>query len=82
LTITVLFFAAVRELAGRSEVTLALPAGIENLRQLADHLQNAIPALDGRLSAVRWARNEEMVDLDAALAEGDVIALIPPVAGG
>jgi len=31
---------------------------------------------------VRWARNEELVGLDTSLAEGDVIAVIPPVAGG
>jgi molybdopterin converting factor small subunit len=31
---------------------------------------------------VRWAKNEVFVDMDATLAEGDVIALIPPVAGG
>jgi molybdopterin converting factor subunit 1 len=82
LTITVLFFAAVRELVGKGEQSLTLPGGIQTLRQLSDHLQELVPALEGRLGAVRWARNEELVGLDAALADGDVIAIIPPVAGG
>jgi sulfur-carrier protein len=82
LTVTVLYFAAVRELVGQSEVKLILPGGIETLRQLAGHLEQLVPALAGRLGAVRWARNEELVGLDTPLAEGDVIAIIPPVAGG
>ena len=82
LTITVLYFAAVRELVGQGEASLTLPRGIETLRQLAGHLEKLVPALQGRLGAVRWARNEELVGLDAALTDGDVIAIIPPVAGG
>ena len=82
MTITVLYFAAVRELVGQGEQVLALPGGIETLRQLASHLESIVPALAGRLGAVRWARNEELVDLDTPVADGDVIAIIPPVAGG
>lgn len=82
MTITLLFFAAVRELVGESQRTLALPEGVRTVRELADHLPTLFPALRGRLQAVRWARNEELVALDAALENGDVVALIPPVAGG
>jgi molybdopterin converting factor small subunit len=31
---------------------------------------------------IRFARNEEFARNDDALADGDVVALIPPVAGG
>jgi len=82
LTITVLYFAAVRELVCQGEQALALPGGIETLRQLSSHLEEIVPALEGRLGGVRWARNEELVDLDTTIADGDVIAIIPPVAGG
>ena len=37
---------------------------------------------EGRLASVRFARNEEFAESRDAIAEGDVIALIPPVAGG
>jgi molybdopterin synthase catalytic subunit len=32
--------------------------------------------------SVRWARNHDLVELDAAIADGDEIAVLPPVAGG
>jgi molybdopterin converting factor small subunit len=40
------------------------------------------PSLTDRLAPIRWAQNEEFVDASAALAAGDVVALLPPVAGG
>jgi sulfur-carrier protein len=80
--ITVLYFAAVRELAGCSEERLELPASVATVGQLAAHLESRLPALAGRLGSVRFARNEEMASPSTALASGDVIALIPPVAGG
>jgi molybdopterin converting factor small subunit len=40
------------------------------------------PALAGRLSAVRFARNEVFARLEDELADGDVVAVVPPVAGG
>jgi molybdopterin converting factor subunit 1 len=81
-TITVLYFAALREIAGHGETTLRVPEGIVTVGDLADHLEKTVPGLDGRLRTIRWAKNEEFVDLRAVLDEGDVIALIPPVAGG
>jgi molybdopterin converting factor subunit 1 len=80
--ITLLYFAAVRELAGRSEERLELPPSVTTLGELAAYLETRIPALAGRLASVRLAQNEEMADRSAPLADGDVIALIPPVAGG
>jgi molybdopterin converting factor small subunit len=38
--------------------------------------------LENRLSHIRLARNEELARLDDPLADGDVVALSPPVAGG
>ena len=80
-TIRVLYFAAVREIAGTSEMTIEVPEGT-TVGNLATILERAVTGLSGRLPTLRWARNEEFVDLDVTLAEGDVVALIPPVAGG
>jgi molybdopterin converting factor subunit 1 len=80
--LTVLYFAAVRELAGTSEMSLDLPAGVTTVRELAAHLEKTVAGLGGKLGAVRWAKNEVFVGLDARLEEGDVVAAIPPVAGG
>jgi molybdopterin converting factor subunit 1 len=81
-TVTVLYFAAVRDLAGVSEEALDLPSGVDTVQALCTYLQVHRPALDGRLAHVRFARNEEFARGTDALAEGDVVALIPPVAGG
>lgn len=80
--VTVLYFAAVRELARSSEQQLDLPAAVRTIDDLARHLEATIPALAGRLAAVRFALNEEFCAGDAELGDGDVVALIPPVAGG
>jgi molybdopterin converting factor subunit 1 len=80
--VTVLFFAAVREIAGESETIVVLPDDVRTVRDLALHLEATVPGLEGRLGALRWAKNEEFVGLDAPLEEGDVVAAIPPVAGG
>ena len=38
--------------------------------------------LAGRLGAVRFARNEEFATNDEVCVDGDIVAVIPPVAGG
>lgn len=80
--IQVLYFAAVRDLVGVAEEALALPPGVGTIGALSTHLAAVHPTLEGRLEAVRFARNEEFARSDEPLADGDVIALIPPVAGG
>ncbi len=80
--ITVLYFAAVRELVGQDEESLELPASVLTIGDLAAHLPRVHEALGGRLAAVRFARNEEFARAADALADGDTVALIPPVAGG
>lgn len=82
MTITVLYFAAVRELVGTDEEQIALPAGIDTVEALAAHLEALHPPLEGRLECVRFARNEEFASAGDAVSAGDTIALIPPVAGG
>ncbi len=82
MTVVVLYFAAVRDLVGLDEEKVVLPMTVSTIGALADWLTARHPPLAGRLSAVRFARNEEFASSDTALADGDTIALIPPVAGG
>ncbi len=82
MTITVLYFAAVRELIGKDEERIELPADVATIAELAAFLAQRHPTLAGRLGSVRFARNETFATNDEAIAEGDVVALIPPVAGG
>ena len=80
--VTVLYFAGARDLAGRSEESLVLPEEVRTVGALATWIEQRVPALAGRGASLRWARNEAFADMHDALEEGDVIAIIPPVAGG
>ena len=82
MTITLLYFAAVRELVARDEERVTLPPDVTTIASLATFLETHRPALAGRLGSVRFARNEEFATNAEVLTDGDVVALIPPVAGG
>ena len=82
MTLTVLYFASARDLAGTSEEKLELPEAAYTLRQLTAHLIARHPALGGAIDRMRVARNEAFAELDESTVDGDVIALIPPVSGG
>lgn len=82
MTITILYFAAVRDLVDCDEERIELPADVLTVGDLARFLPTRHPALAGRLASVRLARNETFATDDERLAPGDVVALIPPVAGG
>lgn len=81
MTLTVLYFAAVRDLVGEDAETLTAEPGT-TVAELAAMIEAKHPALAGAWSSVRFARNEAFVSRDERLADGDVVALIPPVAGG
>jgi MoaE-MoaD fusion protein len=79
--VRVRLFAIQRELAGTREVTLELPE-----RGTIDDAWAALverhPALAPGRSFVRFARNADYTDPTAELADGDELAVIPPVSGG
>ena len=73
-------FASYAEAFGRDEIPLELPAGAT--------AGDALAAVRSRPGAERLppkpllAVNQRYARADTALAEGDEVALIPPVAGG
>lgn len=82
MSVQILYFAKIRDLIGKPEEQLVLPEGVKRVSDLVDVLCRLHPVLAGRLSSVRFARNETFVDLSEPLEDGDTVALIPPVAGG
>jgi molybdopterin synthase catalytic subunit len=81
INVHVRLFAMLRERAGWREQRLELPLGAlisDAWRAIAE----AAPALAGFGAVVRFARNGAYADSDEALADGDELAVIPPVAGG
>jgi len=81
-TVRIFYFAGLRDLVRRAEESLELPGAVVNVGQLAQHLERVHPELAGRLHGVRLAVNESFADLEDGVTDGDVVALIPPVAGG
>lgn len=82
MTLTILYFAAVGDLVGKPEESLVVPPSVATVGALATHLAARYPALSERLRYVKFARNEAFADASEPLADGDVVALLPPVAGG
>jgi sulfur-carrier protein len=82
LKLTVLYFAAVRDLAHVEQEVLELPPFVTTVALLAVHLVAIHPSLEGRLGSVRFARNECFATMTDTVEDGDTIALIPPVTGG
>lgn len=80
--VKVLYFAVLRELVGQAEQTLDLPGSVTQVGALPAYLENAVPALHGRMASVRVALNERFAEAHEVFHEGDVIALLPPVSGG
>lgn len=76
-------FASYREAAGATEVELDLADGA-TVGDAVAALRRRYPAIQpaGSDGALVVARNREYAARDAALAEGDEVALIPPVSGG
>lgn len=79
--IRVLYFAAARELAGCGEEAVSVAAGASAAGLFA-HLAERHPRLAPYGARIRLAVNGELVEPERALADGDEVALIPPVAGG
>jgi molybdopterin converting factor subunit 1 len=79
--VRILYFAVVRERLGRESEEISLPEGSTGAQLLAA-LEARHPALSGLRGAIKIAVNEEFAPLERVLADGDVVALIPPVAGG
>jgi len=82
MSLRVLYFAGLRDAVGIAEETIDLPPGIRTVRGLADLLASRHRAYAERRAHVRIARNEAFAGDEEPVADGDVVALIPPVAGG
>ncbi len=77
--VRVLFFAAVREIAGTGEVARDLEEGAR-LRDLDLLLKKDFPALEGL--PFLYALNQDYAGPDRKLEDGDEVALIPAISGG
>jgi molybdopterin converting factor subunit 1 len=79
--IRALFFASYRDLLGTGEITMVLPEGTSVSGMVAELRGRG--GVFGKLPAYPVvAVNEEYASEDRSLSDGDVVAFVPPVAGG
>lgn len=79
--IRVLFFGVIRDVVGLREDSLDLPAG-GHLGLVFEHYAARFPRLRDMASSTVLALNQQFSSPAAPLAEGDEVALLPPVSGG
>ena len=79
--IKVLFFASLREQMGTAEINLDAQNLSELFTQIETHLgAEARQALQA--DNIRIAVNQDLIEHEVALKQGDEVAFLPPVTGG
>src|SRR5580658_9189964 len=81
LSVTVKFFATLRERAKTSELRREFASGT-TVGQMWRSLREEFPQLQGHAGSVSFAVNHEYVKDDFHPRDGDEVAFIPPVSGG
>lgn len=79
--VTLLFFASLRERVGCAEAEWTLPDGA-TVADLWESVCGKHPQAAPLGRSMSFAVNQEYVRRDHVLADGDEVALIPPVSGG
>ena len=81
ITVRMLFFAHLQDVAGARELSLTLPDGA-TVRTAASELEGCAAGFQDLLRHARVAVNAEFADASTPLTEGDEVAWMPPMSGG
>ncbi len=79
--IRILFFGVLKDLVGRSTDVVDLPNGAR-VSDVFSHYVRRAPRIEGMRTALAFSVNQEYAAPDRELANGDEVALLPPVSGG
>lgn len=79
--VKVLYFGQTRDASEKGEESFSLPDR-SSISSLLDRIASEHPRFGRMRKAVQLAVNEEIVDIGWQLKDGDIVALLPPVAGG
>jgi MoaE-MoaD fusion protein len=79
--VRVLFFGMLKDFAGRASEHLTLPENA-TLEDLLGHYREGNSRLKEALSSIAISVNQEYAPHSTKLANGDEVALLPPVSGG
>ncbi|HTT37356.1 MAG TPA: molybdopterin converting factor subunit 1 [Burkholderiales bacterium] len=84
-TVTVLYFARLKEAFGRGSERIVLPQQVGTVADLRELLRARGGVWEKELAAgraVRAAVNQDMAEPATPIRDGDEVALFPPVTGG
>jgi len=79
--VRVLFFGMLKDVVGNSAEDAEFPPGTD-LRALFASYAARFPQLNELSQSIVLARNQQFADISESIAEGDEVALLPPVSGG
>ena len=79
--VKVLYFSSIKDKIGKKEEELELKEQT-TVSKLIDILKEKYPHISEYISRVMIAVNEDYVEENYLLKDGDVVAIIPPVSGG
>lgn len=82
MTVRVLLFSVLRDIAGAEELDFEVPVAVADVGGLLDACYQRWPALEEWDDRIRIAVDRAMVGRDHPLAAGQEIALMPPFQGG
>ena len=80
-TVDILLFSVLRELIGEERIVMQFSSSVSGADVL-DRLEASHPSFATYRSVTRIAVNQEYVDQQAPIQDGDEVALITPVSGG
>lgn len=79
--ITVLLFASLKDIVGKGQLEIEVDEKC-SVESLSKKLYELYPKVESYDSSVRIALNQEFVENDIELKDGDEVAYLPPVSGG
>ncbi|MGN6347489.1 MAG: molybdopterin converting factor subunit 1 [Candidatus Nitrosocosmicus sp.] len=81
ISISLLYFAFIKDITGVEFDSLELPSGI-SVKSLIEIILEKYPHLSKIINMIQVSVNYKVVDRDTLLKEGDEVALLPPISGG
>ena len=81
MSIRVLFFASLADIAGTREIVVSA-SDFPDVKSIFDKFARAFPGLEAYRSTVLCALNSEFTVLTSPVKDGDEVAFFPPVSGG